>query len=148
MQLSLRVALAAMLALVFARLLHLQHPLYAMIAAVIVTDLSTAETHKLGLRRIAGTVLGGALGALLSLLLPSGVWAIGAGIFGAMFLSHVLRLPEAARVSAYTCAIVLLEHGDGPWFYAFYRTAETLLGIVIAILVSYVPKLFRTGEHR
>ncbi len=33
-------------------------------------------------------------------------------------------------------------------FYSFWRFLETVLGIVIAILVSYLPKLIRTGEPR
>lgn len=148
LQLSFRAAAAAALSLALAGLLQLDFPIYAMIAAVIVTDLSPAATRKLGLRRLAGTILGTVLGAALSALLPAGALTIGIGIFLAMFLSHVLRLSEAAKVSGYVCAIVLLEHAGDPLVYALYRFVETVLGIGVAFLISWVPKLIRTGEPR
>ena len=143
-QLSLRAAVAAGLALIAAQLLRLQHPLYAMISAVIVTDLVAAQTPKLALPRFAGTLVGGALGALISTLLPAGAWAAVIGIFVAMFASHLLYLQGAARVAGYVCGIVLLDHGGSPWSYAFFRTIETALGIGAAMSVSVVPKLLAT----
>lgn len=117
-----------------------------MIAAVIVTDLAPDETRKLGGRRLAGTAIGSVLGALLSALLPGGTLTIAFGIFLSMFLTHLLRAPQAARVSGYLCAIVLLEHSADPWVYAFWRFLETVLGILIAVLVSLMPKLM--GQPR
>jgi uncharacterized membrane protein YgaE (UPF0421/DUF939 family) len=145
-QLSLRAALAAGLAVVLAELFRLQFPLYAMISAVIVTDLEASRTVKLGLPRLAGTLLGAILGAAISALLRPGAWEMGLGIFFAMFLTHLLRLPDAAKIAGYVCGIVLLAYGDHPWSYAFHRTIETVLGIGTAILVSLVPKLLPTDE--
>jgi uncharacterized membrane protein YgaE (UPF0421/DUF939 family) len=58
-----------------------------------------------------------------------------------MLLSDLLRLRHAAKVAGYICGVVLLDHGDQPWFYAFVRMVETLLGIAAAVLVSLLPKL-------
>jgi uncharacterized membrane protein YgaE (UPF0421/DUF939 family) len=142
-QLSLRAALAAGLAIIVAQLLRLQHPLYAMISAVIVTDLVVSQTPKLALPRLAGTLLGSSLGAVIVTLLPHGIWTIAFGIFAAMFVSHLLYLQAAARVAGYVCGIVLLDHGDSPWSYALFRMIETALGIGAAMFVSFVPKLLQ-----
>lgn len=143
LQLSLRAAVAAGLALAIAQSLRLQFPLYAMISAVVVTDLDPAQTRKLGLPRLAGTILGAALGALICVLLRPGAWEVGLGVLLAMLMSYLLGLRDAARVAGYVCGIVIFDYGNDPWTYALYRTIETMIGIMLAILVSLVPKLLR-----
>jgi uncharacterized membrane protein YgaE (UPF0421/DUF939 family) len=146
-QLAVRAAVAAALAVALARALDLHAPLYAMIGAVIVTDLSPATTRQLGAVRFAGTVLGATTGAALSGILPAGPVAIGLSLAAAMLLSHFLRFEGAARVTGFICAIVILDHQDAPWSYALDRLLETMLGIGMALAVSLVPLLVRRPEN-
>lgn len=140
-QLSLRAAFAAGLSVVAAQLLTLPFPIYAMISAVLVTDLVPAKSRKLALPRFAATLLGTVMGASITSVLPTGVWTVALGVLGAMLLSDVLRLRDSAKVAGYICGVVLLDHGDQSWFYASMRMAETLVGICAALLVSLLPKL-------
>jgi uncharacterized membrane protein YgaE (UPF0421/DUF939 family) len=143
LQLSLRAAVSAGLAVAIAQILQLQYPLYALLAAVIVMDLSPATTQQLALQRLAGTLLGATVGAVLSHALPPGPLAIGVSILVAMLLSYVVHLQAAAKLAGYVCGIVVLSHGGHAWSYAVYRVIETFLGIAMAVLVSLVPKLLR-----
>lgn len=136
-----RASIAAAASLLVADLLNLQYPIYAFIAAVIVTDLEPGQTRDLGIRRILSTVIGAVTGAALTLLLPPGPVSIGIAIFVAMMLGNVLQVSGGAKVAGYICGIVLLDHGSQPWIYAAHRLAETLIGVAIAWGISYVPKL-------
>ena len=145
LQLSLRAAVAAGSAIAIAQYLELQYPIYALLAAVIVLELSPSKTRQLALQRMVGTLVGATVGAVLSYSLPPGPLAIGASILVAMLLSYVIHVQAAAKVTGYVCGIVVLAHGTHPWSYAWYRVVETFLGIAMAVLVSLVPKLLH-GE--
>ena len=119
------------------------YPIYALLAAVIVIDLSPSKTRQLALQRLIGTLLGGTVGAALSYVLPAGPLAIMISILAAMLLTYVARVPAAAKLSGYVCGIVILAHGTHPWSYALSRVVETFLGLAMAVLVSLVPKLLR-----
>jgi uncharacterized membrane protein YgaE (UPF0421/DUF939 family) len=149
LQVSIRGAMAAGLAVAAAQLLRLEFPLYALIAAILVTDLSPARTRQLSVPRLAGTVIGATLGAGISSLgAIHGIGAIliGAGVFVAAFTSHALRMKDAAKVAGYVCGVVLLTQSLQPWSYALYRVLETGLGIAAAVSVSFVPKLLKVDE--
>lgn len=141
LQLATRAAAGAVISVTIAQWLRLDFPLYAMIGAVIVTDLSPARTRQLALPRLAGTVLGACIGALAVRWLGTGTLAIAAGVLIAMFVAQSSGWSEAAKLAGYVCGLVVLEHGSEPWAYAMYRFIETVLGIAVAVGISLVPKL-------
>jgi uncharacterized membrane protein YgaE (UPF0421/DUF939 family) len=144
--LALRAGLGAAVAIGLAQLLKLEFPIYALIAAVIVTDFSPKQSSALGLQRLAATVVGAAIGALVRLGFEPSALAIGLSILVAMSVCQFVRLPGGAKVAGYIAGIIMLDHGEQPWMYAFYRLIETALGIVVAWLISLVPRLIRAPE--
>lgn len=146
-QLSLRAAIGAAAVVAIARALNLEFPIYALISAVIVTDLSSVETRKLGPARMAATILGAGLGAIINFIVPWSPLKIALGVFAAMFASRAIGLRDS-KVAAYVCGIVLLDHGASPWSYAVLRTIETALGIGVAILISFLPRLIHDDAEK
>jgi len=132
------------LAFSIAQALKLDYPIFALAAAVIATDLTPARSRELGFRRLVATAIGGLSGAVAASLGLVGIWAVGPSILIAMLICQGVGAYEGARMAGYICGIiVLLDSGDSPWHYAFFRTAETALGVLLAWSISYVPKLLR-----
>src|SRR5882757_6451349 len=140
-QIAVRAAVAGSLSVAIAQLFGLQYPIYAFLAAVIVTDLAPSRSRQLGLQRLVATMVGAICGAAISPLFPSGPLAIGFGVLVAMLICELLRASDGAKIAGYICGIVVLDHSTEPWHYALFRFIETALGIAVALAVSYVPKL-------
>ncbi len=150
LQVSTRAGVAAGFAVVVSRWVDLEFPIYALIAAIIVTDLSPTSTRELGLQRLVGTVLGAAVGAVVSVATTpathSAPLTIASGVLVAMVLTYAIRMPAAAKLAGYTCGIVLLNFNDHPWSYATYRFVETLIGITTAVIMSFIPALIAVDD--
>jgi uncharacterized membrane protein YgaE (UPF0421/DUF939 family) len=119
----------------------MEHHIYAFIGAVIVTDLSPAQSQSLGLRRIFATAVESVCGAILSQLLGPGPTATGASVVFALLVGYLLDAGDAAKVAGYICGIVMLDHAAEPSLYAAQRFLETVLGVSVVWAISYVPKL-------
>ena len=146
LQLALRASVAAAIAIAIGDLFKLEHPIYALLAAVIVTDLAPSQSRRLAIHRVIATLIGALCGAALTFVLPPGPIAIGASILLAMLLCQLLGIPDAAKISGFICGIVVLEYSAEPWLNALSRFIETMLGVAVALIVSYVPKLINIEE--
>ena len=140
-QLAVRAALAAGISLTIARKLNLEMPIFALIAAVIVTDRDPAETRKLAIRRVISTAIGAACGVALVQVIGQSSWEAIVAIFIAMMLSIAITQLGDPKIAAYLCALIVINYSENPLHYALYRFIETVLGIVVAWAISLVPKL-------
>jgi uncharacterized membrane protein YgaE (UPF0421/DUF939 family) len=144
LQLGIRGAVAAALAVAVAQRLNLAYPVATLIGSVIVTDLDPARTRQLGLRRLIGTLAAATIGMVVGLLLPPGPVAIGLGVMIAMIGAHLVGLDASVKLAGYVAGVVILAPGGaGPVWSALQRIEETVIGIAMAVLVSFVPKLLR-----
>jgi uncharacterized membrane protein YgaE (UPF0421/DUF939 family) len=146
LQLAVRAAAGATIAYAAARALNLDDPIIAFTIAVVVTDLEPAQTRMLGLRRLGATVVGAVTGVALSVALQPTILALGAGVLLAVLVSHLLRAREGAKVAGYICGLIVIDASAAPWRDALDRTLETALGVSVAWMISYVPKLIAIEE--
>jgi uncharacterized membrane protein YgaE (UPF0421/DUF939 family) len=142
LQLAIRAATAGSLAVITAEVFALEQGI-AFTAAVITTDLDPSQCRQLGVRRLVATVVGAVCGAVLSPLLSDRPSTVALSVFVAMLVCHFLRARDGAKIAGFVCGIIVLAQDSDPWRYALFRSVETGLGVGLAWLISYVPKLIR-----
>ncbi len=133
---SVRTTLAAVAAMLLARLLKLPEYYWAPISAIVVVQ-STIPPLTLGWQRFVGTALGAVLGAALATFLPDNAPVYALGIFLCGMVSWSFRVASAYRFAAITLSIVLLiNRGRPPWVVAWHRFLEVSVGIAVALVVT------------
>ena len=140
--LALRVTLAALLAFGAAQLLHLHLPLWAVLTAIIVTQLSVGRSLKTALDYLVGTIGGVIYGGVVTIFVPHG------NEFELLALLAVVVAPLALiaafnprlHVATVTAIIVLLVPTMTevqPIDSAIDRVLEVGVGAITGLVVSF-----------
>ncbi len=133
-------------------------PLYAVLAVLQCIQPSTRSTRAVGRKRILGTLIGAGWGLLL-LLLEQQLSRLGheelwlhfslVGLFTGivLYFTVLLRVRETAYFSAVVFLVITIKHAQdvSPYVYAFNRTLDTFIGVLVAEVVNrvHLPRLRR-----
>jgi uncharacterized membrane protein YccC len=141
--LSIRVTIAALAALALAQLLGLPLPLWAVLTAVIVTQMSVGRSLMATFDYLVGTLGGAIYGGAIGVLIPhSGETALLAVLALAVTpLAFIAAINPRFSVAPITAIIVLLiptmTHAS-PFASALDRVIEVALGGVTGLVVSFL----------
>jgi uncharacterized membrane protein YccC len=143
LRLSLRITIAALLTLAFAQILKLPLPLWAVLTAVIVTQMSVGRSLKATVDYLAGTLGGAVYGGAIAVLVPHaneiGLLAVLALCVAPLAL--IAAVKPSLNVAPITAIIVLLVPTMthvGPIASAVDRVLEVALGGATGFVVSFL----------
>jgi uncharacterized membrane protein YccC len=113
---------------------------WAVFAALVVTQANVGASWKAALYRTIGSASGALAAALLLPLLGTGTVRAGIAVFIlASFFAYLTNLHPSFSAAGFTAALVLVFGGTAePWHFAWLRVAYTVLGAVVAFVVSAV----------
>jgi uncharacterized membrane protein YccC len=139
--LGLRVTLAALVALVAAQLAGLPLPLWSVLTAVIVTQMSVGRTLKASIDYMLGTIGGSIYGGAVAVLIPhtTELALLGVLVVAVAPLALYAALRPGMNVVPISAIIVLLVpalSSGTPLDSAINRILEVALGALVGLLVS------------
>ncbi len=133
-----KTALAVALTIFLSQILNLKSPFFAGIAAITAMQTSVSESFSSGVDRMFSTILGGIIALLFSLVAPENPFFIGLGIIIIIYLCNVFNWKQSVQLSGMVFLSIILNYEEGSRVdYAFYRTVDTLFGLVIGTLINY-----------
>ena len=140
--LSIRVTIAALVALALAQLLQLPLPLWAVLTAVIVTQMSVGRSLKATFDYLVGTLGGAIYGGAIAVLIPhsSEIALLAVLALAVAPLTLVAAINPRFSVAPITAIIVLLipiMTNASPIASALDRVFEVALGGITGLIVSF-----------
>src|SRR6516225_7041687 len=141
--LALRVTVAAVAALLLAQVLHLRLPLWAILTALIVTQMSLGKSVKVATDYLIGTLAGVAYGGAIAILVPhESEFALLVVLALAVApLAFIAAFRANFNVLPITAIIVLLVPGMqhvSPTVSAIDRVLEVTIGGAVGFAVSFL----------
>jgi uncharacterized membrane protein YccC len=137
-----RVTTSAVLSFALAQFLAIPlHGLWAVLTAVVVSQMSVGGSLKATGEYVIGTVGGAVYSSIIGVVLPHATATTTAGVLALAIapLAYAAALSPRFRVAPFTAVIVLLissQFREGPIESAFYRSLEVGLGCGVALAVS------------
>jgi uncharacterized membrane protein YccC len=143
LRLCLRITTSAVLTLAISQLLHLRLVLWAVLTAVLLTQMNVGKSLKATTDYLAGTLGGAIFAGVVGTLIPHGSEIALVFVLTITLVPVALVAAENARFSAapFTAVMVILAPTIihlGPIASAFERIIEVAVGCIVGLVVSFV----------
>lgn len=114
-----------------------QYGVYGAFTAALIVGTSVGEDLATSGNRVFGTLVGMASGLGMAVAFGSSVWSLAAGMALTAFIATGFGWGvPAARIGASVCAVIIAAHAGNALEYSLMRSANTLLGVGVGMLVS------------
>ena len=146
---GIKTGLASVLAFIIAGALGLQYGYWAALSAVIVMQLSVADSLQMCWYRLSGTAVGAVIGMAAILAFPETPVMTAAALFVSVgFCAYMTRYNARYRMAAITTAIVVLASlgHEGRIFFGLERVLEIFIGVSCAFVVGVLLWPLRAGK--
>jgi len=146
-----RVTSSAILAFIATQFVALPlHGLWAVLTAVVVTQMSVGASLKATSDYVVGTIGGAVYASAVAALVPHATAVTAAAVLALAIapLAYAAALYPSFRVAPFTAVLVLMissQVGEGPVDSAFYRLLEVAIGGAVAVVVSLL--VFPSRAH-
>lgn len=119
--------------------LNLHTPFFICMTAFITMEKTLLTSLTLGKNRTVGTAIGALIGGGLSIYFPGNALVAGIAVMLCIKICTVLKLNGAIFISGIVCIACILHVSEGVGIlYAFERTTQTFLGMLVSILLNVV----------
>jgi uncharacterized membrane protein YgaE (UPF0421/DUF939 family) len=136
---NIKTAISVMLCIIILKQFSDNSSFYACIASVIVMQNTVESSWKAGISRMIGTLIGAGVGICLSLIGFSNVIITGIGITLIIYFANLLKQNSSISIACIVyLAIMVNVKNTTSLSYTIMRTAETFVGILIAVIVNSV----------
>jgi uncharacterized membrane protein YgaE (UPF0421/DUF939 family) len=133
-----------MLCLLIGSILNYPTPVFACMAAVIVTRENFESSFQQGIARILATIVG----CLVALIIMHfnieneylHILVTGIGCVLTIYFCVLIKHPDAAALSAVIFLSLVLTHVNDKYLFTLIRFSETVAGIIIALCVNLLGK--------
>ena len=114
------------------------NPFYALMGTVFGMQNTVSNSFKMGVGRVIGTAIGAFIGFLFAYFELESPPAIGLAIAMAIIICVFLNIKHSILITVTLCLLILFNpNREGGLFnYAFLRTRDTALGVIIGFLVN------------
>lgn len=145
---TIKTVFAVILTLIIANIVGLNSPILAGVAAIMTMESSVSESFVTGKNRMFGTILGGLIGLIASYIAPGNYLLIAVGLIIIISICNFFGWEKAVRMAMVVFLVIVTGYGEGNQFnYAFNRTLDTLVGVIVGTAINFFIRPPKTEEN-
>lgn len=135
---NVKTGLAVALSVTLSKMLKMEYPFFAAIAAIVSMQSSVIESFKEGRNRMIGTLIGAAVSLIGTLIAPNNIIMILLGIIAVIYLLNALNCKKSIVIGCIVfLAIAVNLKDESPFLYSIDRIIDTIIGISVAAFLNY-----------